>query len=210
MGTAEQVLFPSRRAGLWCFYYLRFSPTGGDTWGWVSIPASGIMVFLPRGHDYVNATKVNIGKFPSRRAGLWCFYEVSMWNRLKWSLTLVVVSIPASGIMVFLQTPRRVYFEGVSVFPSRRAGLWCFYKRRQIMSRLAAQARFHPGERDYGVSTSRGRPSVRGWPMRFPSRRAGLWCFYEAGRCTAQPARSFPSRRAGLWCFYQGSANWKK
>jgi len=63
--------FPSRRAGLWCFYYDQAQP--GDLGLGVSIPASGIVVFLLSG-----LKKLQIG------------------------FSNTPVSIPASGIVVFL------------------------------------------------------------------------------------------------------------
>ena len=65
----------------------------------------------------------SIDKFPSRRAGLWCFY----YEDLIEEKNHLLVSIPASGIMVFLQKILLPLLAGGILFPSRRAGLWCFY-----------------------------------------------------------------------------------
>ena len=64
------------------------------------------------------------------------------------------VSIPASGIVVFL--------------PMRVPAACC-----------AAITGFHPGERDCGVSTWFSYDDLVAFQVEFPSRRAGLWCFYR-------------------------------
>ena len=86
-----------------------------------------------------------------------------MMNRL----SLLNVSIPASGIMVLLpeassgeQKPVYCLFvvdESGVQFPSRRAGLWCCYVDWVWDHGRADESDgFHPGERDYGVATSKG------------------------------------------------------
>ena len=67
------------------------------------------------------------------------------------------VSIPASGIVVFLRDfeVEEAYDQAQpGEFPSRRAGLWCFYYQpAQHLYWLTSPPCFHPGERDCGVST---------------------------------------------------------
>jgi len=111
------------------------------------------------------------------------------------------VSIPASGIVVFLPARAKIEEKGGIRFPSRRAGLLYFYSILQLVL-LPRPLCFHPGERDCCIST-RGM-ALGDQPSRaFPSRRAGLLYFYRTRTC-ARPFGNpeFPSRRAGLLYFY--------
>ena len=116
-------LFPSRRAGLWCFY----SPAtvlviSAQYTRRVSIPASGIVVFL-RKKPGGNPTNQE-GFHPGERD---CGVSTMVKN-----CPLIIgrmVSIPASGIVVFLPRTAPTNHTAGKLFPSRRAGLWCFYPR---------------------------------------------------------------------------------
>ena len=145
----------------------------------VSIPASGIMVFL-----------LNV-----------------LANRLQDNL---IVSIPASGIMVFLQAVMFGLGKVFGLFPSRRAGLWCFYEVANAQGSslgLSWHFRFHPGERDYGVSTNGVCQELSGGGVyqivSIPA--SGIMVFLQGptGAGSRFCPSGFPSRRAGLWCFYR-------
>ena len=63
-------------------------------------------------------------------------------------------------------------------------------------SRTAIEVSFHPGERDCGVSTLRDLSIKAILEALFPSRRAGLWCFYLR--------RGHVVGGYEEWCFHPG------
>jgi len=73
----------------------------------VSIPTSGIVLFLPAICRRTRTCERPFGKFPSRRAGLFYFYLCNADLRGVDAYG-ADVSIPTSGIVLFLHESRRM------------------------------------------------------------------------------------------------------
>ena len=152
-------MFPSRRAGLFCFYFLSSSK------------------FILRRPP----------PFPSRRAGLFCFYRWRLLRNMRHTFETQGVSIPTSGIVLFLPKTRvgsmcfgvirvvvRVSIPTSGIVLFLPSGM-CRWRRSALVARVSIPTSgivlFLRGS---GTATSRTRPGIL-----FPSRRAGLFCFYH-------------------------------
>jgi len=157
------------------FYFYWCSIKAGDTpAAIVSIPTSGIVLFLPNGRPMVDRpTPVSI---PT--SGIVLF--------------LLAVLRPTALSQSY----------GACFHPDERDCSISTHRRRPLVEKPRPTG-FHPDERDCSISTmgiANGSPV---FPAKFPSRRAGLFYFYSFGwGKTFQEFGTFPSRRAGLFYFY--------
>ena len=90
--------------------------------------------FHPGARDYGVSTEIPLAEVESKECSSFHpgerDYGVSTCLQILYINALGAVSIPASGIMVFLPWYDELWEgEYANLFPSRRAGLWCFYDR---------------------------------------------------------------------------------
>jgi hypothetical protein len=144
----------------------------------LSIPTSGIVVFLLE--NTVGATKKWI-QLSIPTSGIVVFLR--FWSTLGKILPTPSLSIPTSGIVVFLLEQVETLADDVTATLSiPTSGIVVFLREPKSRPKRIPKRTFHPDERDCGVSTRKLSPHTPYMGQNrvriFPSRRAGLWCFY--------------------------------